>query len=587
MQSYLRDRERPRWSRRSHGTRPWSPHSRAPTRISLTGRSSVGSSDVYGADADASQLPGPKIKLSTCTILRARIPCNCDSHDFNHVVGLNIVEMRPERRALDKLYKRRDRYDIPDWQRNEVWNVEKKRLLIDSILRGWKLPKFYFQKTHESPDEFDVVDGQQRLSAIIDFFDNNLTLSETSASRFGGSTYKELPDSVSDRFDDYEIEYDEITNATDEEITEFFQRLQAGLPLNSSEKLNAIPSKLRNFCSSTAEDRFFSDTTVIVDKRYAYFDIVAKVAVLEIEGLNTGLRYDDVSAVFLTNATFSPQSAVAKRIRKALRFLSESFPKSFRGFRHRTIVQSIITFVCHLLEEGLDSKQGKTLRSFIQYFLKESSVQVELGQEATDYDFIEFHRSINANVKSAARTRQTILLRKIFQQYPEFYSLLRDSRDVELGHVGDIRTMAESIRELVEECNELYSGRNGKDLFKPTNKTTGALVDIGRPARSFDDYKSLIDRLYFLFREGCGQRISSPPSSFVDLNDLRTMLQHDVDHGKESKISAKRKALSATFAKYAGVGSPLTVGPKIFLLVQMNILIAIRSDLESLSRSLQ
>ena len=86
------------------------------------------------------------------------------------------MEMKSERRALDKLYKRRDRYDIPDWQRQEVWKVDKKRLLIDIILRGWKLPKFYFLKTHESPDEFDVVDGQQRLSAIIEFFDNNLTL---------------------------------------------------------------------------------------------------------------------------------------------------------------------------------------------------------------------------------------------------------------------------------------------------------------------------------------------------------------------------------------------------------------------------
>ena len=322
--------------------------------------------------------------------------------------------MKSERRALDKLYKRRDRYDIPDWQRQEVWNVDKKRILIDSILRGWKLPKFYFLKTHESPDEFDVVDGQQRLSAIIAFFDNNLTLSESSASTFGGLTYKDLPDSVSDRFDDYEIEYDEITNTTDEDITEFFQRLQAGLPLNSSERLNAVHSQLRDFCAKTAKHRFFSETTVIVDKRYAYFDIVAKVAVLEIEGTNSGLRYDDVNDVFLRNATFSRQSAAAKRIVGTLRFLSMFFPGSYRAFRHRTIVQSIITFVCHLLEDGLQAKQKEKLHDFIEYFLKESSVQVELGQEATDSDFIEFHRSINANVKSAARTRHTILLRKLF-----------------------------------------------------------------------------------------------------------------------------------------------------------------------------
>ncbi len=76
------------------------------------------------------------------------------------------MEMRPQAIALDKIYKRRDRYEIPDWQREQVWSDEKQRSLIDSILRGWKLPKFYVLRTGTSPDTYDVVDGQQRLNAI-------------------------------------------------------------------------------------------------------------------------------------------------------------------------------------------------------------------------------------------------------------------------------------------------------------------------------------------------------------------------------------------------------------------------------------
>jgi hypothetical protein len=33
-------------------------------------------------------------------------------------------------RALDKIYKRRDRYEIPDWQREDVWDQAKKQELI-------------------------------------------------------------------------------------------------------------------------------------------------------------------------------------------------------------------------------------------------------------------------------------------------------------------------------------------------------------------------------------------------------------------------------------------------------------------------
>jgi hypothetical protein len=41
-----------------------------------------------------------------------------------------------KKRALDKIHKRRDRYEIPDWQRDEVWGNTQKQQLIDSILRG-------------------------------------------------------------------------------------------------------------------------------------------------------------------------------------------------------------------------------------------------------------------------------------------------------------------------------------------------------------------------------------------------------------------------------------------------------------------
>ena len=93
------------------------------------------------------------------------------------------MKIQLKSRALDKLYKRRDRYDIPDWQRTKVWNVKKQQLLIDSILRGWRLPKFYF--VADEAEQYEVVDGQQRLNAIFSFFGNELALSAESAAEFG------------------------------------------------------------------------------------------------------------------------------------------------------------------------------------------------------------------------------------------------------------------------------------------------------------------------------------------------------------------------------------------------------------------
>lgn len=55
----------------------------------------------------------------------------------------------------------------PAFQRNAVWPLEKKQLLIDSLLRGYDIPKIYLRMLNNNEKyESEVVDGQQRLRAI-------------------------------------------------------------------------------------------------------------------------------------------------------------------------------------------------------------------------------------------------------------------------------------------------------------------------------------------------------------------------------------------------------------------------------------
>ena len=75
-------------------------------------------------------------------------------------------------RAIDKIHKRRDQFRRPTSSERKVWADTKKRLLVDSILKGWHLPKFYFRKLDNGT--LECIDGQQKLSAIFEFFDNEL-----------------------------------------------------------------------------------------------------------------------------------------------------------------------------------------------------------------------------------------------------------------------------------------------------------------------------------------------------------------------------------------------------------------------------
>lgn len=491
------------------------------------------------------------------------------------------MKMTPGRRALDKFYKRRDRYDIPEWQRGEVWDDGRKKALIDSVLRGWKLPKFYFVKLTD--EDFEVVDGQQRLTAIYEFFANTLALSDDSANVFGGSYYKDLKTRMSDAFDDFEIEYDEIEDATELELKEFFQRLQQGLPLTSSEKLNSVHSKLRDFCRKLAKHNFFTQSIALADTRLAHFDIATKAVAIEVEGIDTGLRYDDLKRIFVSQSAFSPTSAVAKRLLAALNFLSDAFPQQSPKLKNRTIVQSLITFACRVVESSPRESLSGAVGKFTDAFLDELSEQVELGQAATDYDYVRFQRSINANIKAGARIRHEVLLRKAFLFDPKIAEAFSPAAIATSGVAQRVSELAEDVTAQIGRLNTAYAHVHGEDLFKATNKTTQALARLGKPVKDLSGYKSFIDDLYFIFRESIGQRLADRmPISFADVNTLRTDLQHDVDHGEAKKVRSKQKKIGETFEKYAGVKSPQLIDPERFVLAQANILSALDLDLVNL-----
>jgi len=491
------------------------------------------------------------------------------------------MKMTSEKRAIDKVFRRRDRYDIPDWQREEVWDRAKKQRLIDSILHGWKLPKFYLVQA--SGDNYLVEDGQQRLTAIFEFFSNELPSSADTEKKFGGRFYKSLPRKISESFDDFEMEYDVIEGATDEELKEFFQRLQAGMSLTSSEKLNAIHSKLRDFCRAASKHAFFRSTVAIPNTRYAHFDILAKVATIEVEGLDVGLRFEDIRGVFLAQNNFAATSAVGKRIKAALDFLQKGFKNKGLSLRTRTIVQSLITLTCKLVATGRSSGHETQLRKFFEDLMAELAEQVELGQSATDSDYLMFQRSVNANVRGAARTRQEIMLRKLFRVAPKLAEIFDPSMIAESGVSGRVGTLGESIAELVGQLNGMHAAKKGEDLFKATTKTAQAFLNIRKPIKDRQSYGALIDDLYFLFRESAGTRLGETwPHSFSHVNDLRTDLRHDVDHGDASKVRAKRRKAGTTFTLYAGAGTPDTIEPARFPLIQSNILGAIESDLRDL-----
>ena len=187
-------------------------------------------------------------------------------------------------------------------------------------------------------------------------------------------------------------------------------------------------------------------------------------------------------------------------------------------------------------------------------------------------------------MKSGPRIRQGILLRKLLAFNPSFVDVFDAGAVAESGVHSTVKQDGSVLATRIGELNRQYAAKHGEDLFKATNKTVQAQMAVGVPIKSYEEYKTFIEHLYFLFHEGVGTRLAGKtPQSFGDVNTLRTELQHDVDHGKAGKVRAKRKQSGVVFQKYSGVPSPVSLAPERFLVVQANLLAALKSDLNAMT----
>ncbi|KGN30542.1 hypothetical protein N802_06915 [Knoellia sinensis KCTC 19936] len=130
----------------------------------------------------------------------------------------------------------------PEFQRGSVWPPAARTYLIDTILRRLPVPKIYVRtkvdlQTKRSFRE--VVDGQQRLRAILDFGNDRFALGPR-AQEWAGKRYSDLDPVEQERFLAYSIATDQLINASDADVLEVFSRLNSyTVPVNPPELRHA------------------------------------------------------------------------------------------------------------------------------------------------------------------------------------------------------------------------------------------------------------------------------------------------------------------------------------------------------------
>lgn len=255
-----------------------------------------------------------------------------------------------------ELLRTKDLILDPAYQTGVRWKNSQKATLIDSLIQGLDLPKFYFRTVQAGGEErHEVVDGQQRLRSISDFVNNKFRLA---SGDHKGKTFAQLPSQLRRRITDFELHAVVLTGDrwSDEVIRDLFLRLQMGTPLNPAEKRRALPGEFPKIVAKLASHKLLRVNSNIGESRYAREDAVAKILHLMLSTGRPKIAEAAIRKTYLNHQDLSLTNSKVKKVKDALEYLARSLKDSGSHFRKFNLLSVVTALTDVMSEYALSSK---------------------------------------------------------------------------------------------------------------------------------------------------------------------------------------------------------------------------------------
>lgn len=285
----------------------------------------------------------------------------------------------------------------PEYQRKAVWPDRAKVSLMETILLGYPIPEIYlaYDTTADGEQTASVVDGQQRLTALLDFLDNEYPLDELEdenlGGRFGGKYFRELPDDVRQEFFQYRFPIRRLSNLADEFVRAVFARVnRVNMVLTEQELRNALlPGPFNEFLKDCASHDLSTVSGVFSGerrKRGGDLEFYAEVFGTCIFGLSNkkaelNERYDEISK------DFEDYRDRADEFIRLLTFLSAAVKWEGRTRWSNIVDMFTLLHVSWSLRQDLANASGAQidqLRKLLDMFQREVSSRKRSETAASD-----------------------------------------------------------------------------------------------------------------------------------------------------------------------------------------------------------
>jgi hypothetical protein len=331
--------------------------------------------------------------------------------------------------SILRLNSEKDQINVaPEYQRQGgVWNLEKKQLLIDSILNDYDIPKLYFHNLTEQQKiasnlcyDYSIIDGRQRIETIWEYIDGQFPLSEDfeylvdPKVKAAGLTYtdlaKEYP-KIKIRFDSYTLPVILVETDDIDLIEDMFSRLNEAVPLNSAEKRNSFGGPMAKTIRDLAAHDLFLNKVRFGNNRYQHREMAARLLWIE-ESLLTTNKIIDTKKWYLDKMVFDyrdqmkdPQKVYDSCV-DTLDEMNMVFTKSDTLLTAQATMPIYFLIFKKAKEKGLlnNISRGKLLQ-FIEK-LKENRTVAENDITKANFDYLEFDRLTQQGTSDASSIKE-------------------------------------------------------------------------------------------------------------------------------------------------------------------------------------
>lgn len=177
------------------------------------------------------------------------------------------------------------------FQRNPVWSERQKSSLIDTILLEYPIPELYMQEitTSNGDQKHIIVDGQQRIRAVLSFLAGEYELNDESPS-WAGLSFEDLAPDDRKKLFEYNFVVRVLPEMPEEELRSIFQRINRNnVTLNAQELRHAtywgpfisLMEEIGNFDFWNTSGIFSANDT----RRMLDVEFISEIAIAFLNGL--------------------------------------------------------------------------------------------------------------------------------------------------------------------------------------------------------------------------------------------------------------------------------------------------------------